>query len=358
MRRLQELAKSINGEVVGAEHAEILGAATIARSTRGDITFACSQKHFKDFLQSDAVAVVASRDIELNHQCNAIVVDDALEAFTTIVAQFRPPVERKPVGISPQAIVADTAEIADGVCIHPGAVVMDGVTIGSGTVIFPNVTVMENCKIGANCTIFPNAVLYEHTVVKDRVVLHAGVVLGTWGFGYDSNSAGHQLSAQLGNVVVENDVELGSNTTIDRGTFDSTTIGEGTKMDDQVMIGHNCQIGKHNLLCSQVGIAGSCTTGDFVVMGGQVGLGDHIDIGDNVSIGAKSGLLQDVKPNQQVQGIPVRPARQAMQIMAVTGKLPEMRKQLMRLEKKINLIENASATSESDPESKSFRDAA
>lgn len=358
MRRLQELAKSINGEVVGAEHAEILGAATIARSTHGDITFACSQKHFEEFLRSDAAAVVTSRDITLNEQCNAIVVDDPLESFTAIVAQFRPPVQRKPVGISPQANVADTAEIADGVCIHPGAVVMDGVTIGSGTVIFPNVTVMENCQIGANCTIFPNAVLYEHTVLQDRVVLHAGVVLGTWGFGYDSTSSGHQISAQLGNVVIESDVELGANTTIDRGTFDSTTIGEGTKMDDQVMVGHNCKIGKHNLFCSQVGIAGSCSTGDFVIMGGQVGLGDHIDIGDKVSIGAKSGLMQDVESNTQVQGIPARPARQAMQIMAVTGKLPDMRKQLKRLEKKIDLIENAPTTAETETESESFRDAA
>lgn len=340
MRRLQELAKSIDGEIAGSEHAEIMGAATIARSSVGDITFARSQSHYNEFLHSDATAVVVSRDVVLDSRRNAIVVDNPLEAFTTIVAQFRPPAVSRPVGISPRAIVSDTADIADGVCIHPGAVIMDGVKIGSGTVVYPNVTVMEDCTIGANCKLFPNCTLYENTVVGDRVVLHAGVVVGAWGFGYDSSEAGHRISAQLGNVVIENDVEIGANTTVDRGTFDSTTIGEGTKMDDQVMVGHNCSIGKHNLLCSQVGIAGSCTTGDFVVMGGQVGMRDHLNIGDNVSIGAKSGLLQDVEPNQHVQGIPARPARQSMQIMAITGKLPEMRKELKRLEKEIKALQS------------------
>ncbi|QEG22147.1 UDP-3-O-(3-hydroxymyristoyl)glucosamine N-acyltransferase [Mariniblastus fucicola] len=351
MRQLQELAESINGTVAGSEQAEISGAATIARSRSGDITFAQSQKHYDEFLRSEASAVVVSRGVLLDSTRDAIIVDNALDAFTQIVSQFRPPVKRSPVGISPRAIVSDSADIADGACIHAGAVIMEGVTIGSGTTVFPNVTVMEGCVIGANCTLFPNCTLYEQTILGDRVVLHAGVVLGTWGFGYHSSANGHRISAQLGNVVVGNDVELGANTTIDRGTFDSTTIGDGTKMDDQVMVGHNCEIGKHNLFCSQVGIAGSCTTGDFVVMGGQVGLGDHLDIGSNVSIGAKSGLMHNVEPNQRIQGIPARPARQAMQIMAITGKLPEMRKEMKRLQKEIESLE-----SNARPES--IRDAA
>lgn len=344
MRRLQELADSVNGVIVGSKQAEIVGAATIARSQPGEITFAQTAKHYEEFLKSDAAAVVVSKELELVEGRNAIVVSDALKAFEQIVALFRPPVKRKDTGISPQASVSETAIIAEGVSIHPGAVIMDGATIGAGTVVFPNVTVMENCVIGANCTLFPNCVLYEHTVLGNRVVLHAGVVLGTWGFGYRSSASGHELSAQLGNVVVGNDVELGANTTIDRGTFDSTTIGDGTKMDDQVMVGHNCEIGDHNLFCSQVGIAGSCTTGDFVVMGGQVGLGDHLDIGDSVTIGAKSGLMQDVEPNQRIQGIPARPARQTMQIMAVTAKLPEMRKEIKRLQKQIAAMEQSQST--------------
>ena len=357
MRRLQELAESIDGIIAGSEQVEIKGAATIARSQSGDITFAQTDKHYQEFLDSDASAVVVSKGVEIDTSRNAIIVSNPLDAFAKIVTLFRPPVKRRNLGISPQAIVSDSAEIAEGVCIHPGAVIMDGAFIGAGSVIFPNVTVMENCVIGANCTLFPNCTLYENTVLGDRVVLHAGVVLGTWGFGYRSSDNGHQLSAQLGNVVIGNDVELGANTTIDRGTFDSTTVGDGTKMDDQVMIGHNCQIGKHNLFCSQVGIAGSCTTGDFVVMGGQVGLGDHLNIGDNVVIGAKSGLMQDVEPNQRIQGVPARPARRWLQIKAVTGKLPEIRKEIKSLQKQIDAIENKEANSE-DVSSQSVRDAA
>lgn len=344
MRRLQELAESIGGTVAGSEQAEIVGVATIVRSKQGDITFAQTQQHYVDFLKTNAAAVVVSQAIKLDPNRNAIIVDEPLKSFTEIVTLFRPPVVRKPIGISPQAIVSETAIIADGVSIHPGAVVMDGAKIGAGTVLFPNVTVMEDCTIGANCTLFPGCTLYEHTKLGDRVILHAGVVLGTYGFGYQSSASGHTLSAQLGNVVIGSDVELGANTTIDRGTFDSTTVGDGTKMDDQVMVGHNCEIGQHNLLCSQVGIAGSCTTGDFVIMGGQVGMKDHLNIGDNVAIGAKSGLLQDVEPGQHIQGIPARPARQSMQIMAVTGKLPEMRKELKRLQKKIEALESPSCT--------------
>jgi len=341
MRRLQELAESIGGTVAGSEQAEILGVATIARSKQGDITFAQTQQHYDDFLKSDAAAAIVSRLVKLDPNRNAIIVDSPLESFPKIVTLFRPSVERKPIGISPQAVVSDTAIIADGVSIYPGAVVMDGAKIGAGTIVFPNVTVMENCTIGSNCKLFPNCVLYEHTQLGDRVILHAGVVLGTYGFGYKSTDMGHELSAQLGNVVIGNDVELGANTTIDRGTFDSTTVGDGTKMDDQVMVGHNCEIGQHNLLCSQVGIAGSCTTGDFVIMGGQVGMKDHLNIGDHVAIGAKSGLMHDVEPNSHIQGIPARPIRHAMQIMSLTGKLPEIRKGLKQLQKKIDAMDSA-----------------
>ena len=142
----------------------------------------------------------------------------------------------------------------------------------------------------------------------------------------------------MGNVKVESDVEIGANTTIDRGTYDATVIGRGSKLDDQVMIGHNCRIGKHNLLCSQVGIAGSCRTGDYVVMGGQVGLADHIDIGDNVAIGAKSGLMQDVESDQNLLGSPARPARVEMQLLASRAKLPEMRSAIRQLERQIEQI--------------------
>src|SRR5690606_14999477 len=147
------------------------------------------------------------------------------------------------------------------------------------SIIHSGVSILAGSRIGAGCTLFPNVVLYEGTLVGNRVIIHANTTIGAYGFGYATVNGRHQLSAQLGHVELEDDVEIGAGTTIDRGTYDPTVIGEGTKIDDQVMVAHNCRIGKHNLLCSQVGIAGSCTTGDYVVMAGQVGIRDHVHIG-------------------------------------------------------------------------------
>lgn len=344
MVRLGELSKIVGGQLATEPDLEISGAASISRAGPRDITFVSSPRHFEQFIQSDAAAAVIGFEVDSNEK-PCIIVDDVTEAFVEIAERFKPPVDRPAVGISPQAIVSPTAKISDDVCIYPGAVILDHAEIGFGSVIYPNVTVMENCVIGAHVKIFPNSVLYENTVIGDRAVIHSGVVLGAFGFGYKSNTGRHVLSAQLGNVVIGSDVEIGANTTIDRGTYDSTTIGAGTKIDNLVMVGHNCVIGEHNLLCSQVGIAGSCTTGDYVVMGGQVGLADHLNIGSHSAIGAKSGLMHDVADNQKIFGIPARPAREEMQIQAVTAKLPELRRTVKQMAKK---LEGLATENESD----------
>jgi UDP-3-O-[3-hydroxymyristoyl] glucosamine N-acyltransferase len=345
MRRLVELAELIDGQVFGNPDLKISGAGILSKATSEQITFAADQKYFDTFLASNADAAIVGPDVEIGTEsANVIVANNPEAAFAKIVAVFRPPIERAKTGISPQAIVSPSAMIADDVTVCPGAVIMDRVKIGCGTVIYPNVTVMEDCQIGANTTVYPNTTLYENTIVGDRVIIHAGVVLGAYGFGYKSGSGQHQLSAQLGNVVIGNDVELGANTTIDRGTYDSTTIGDGTKLDNMVMIGHNCSIGEHNLLCSQVGIAGSSTTGDFVVMGGQVGVGDHLEIGSNVQVGAKSGLMHNIEADQKIFGIPTRPAREQMQIIAATIKLPALRKEFKSAMRRINELEKTQSS--------------
>ncbi len=337
MRRLGELSQLVEGEVTARPDLEISGAASISRAGPTELTFVASTKYVDAFLESDAAAAIVSFDTDITEK-PCIRVDDVEAAFAEIVELFQPPVEREKIGISRQAIVSPSARIADDVCIHPGAVVMDNVEIGYGSVVYPNVTVMENCVIGAHVRIFPNSVLYENTVVGDRSIIHAGVVLGAFGFGYRSNSGKHVLAPQLGNVVIGDEVEIGANSTIDRGTYDATTIGSGTKLDNLVMIGHNCVVGEHNLLCSQVGVAGSCTTGDYVVMGGQVGMADHLNIGAHVSIGAKSGLMHDIEEGQKFFGIPARPAREEMQLLANRAKLPEMRKTIKRLVKQVDQV--------------------
>lgn len=339
MRRLDELSFHVKGALTAASNMEITGAASISRAGPTEITFVTSPKHFEVFLESDAGAAIVNRD-QTSTTKPCIQVDDVEKAFTEIASLFKPPVQRNKVGISPQAIVSPTAKISDDVCIFPGAVIMDNVEIGCGSVIYPNVTVMENCVLGAHVKVFPNAVLYENTIVGDRSIIHAGVVLGAYGFGYKPDSGRNLLSPQLGNVVVKEDVEIGANTTIDRSTYDSTVIGNGTKIDNLVMIGHNCVIGDHNLLCSQVGIAGSCKTGNYVMMGGQVGVGDHLNIGTGVTLGAKSGVMHDIENGQKFFGIPARSHREEMQFLVHKARLPEMRKTIKRLSDKVDALAN------------------
>jgi UDP-3-O-[3-hydroxymyristoyl] glucosamine N-acyltransferase len=352
MPRLSQLAELVNGNLRGNDHV-ISDAKTIARAGTQDVTFVTDPSNFEPFLQSDSPAAFVSNSVlaesttPIPDSKSIVEVENAETAFTTVVKQFRGPTSRARIGVSPSAHVDPSVTIADDVDIYPGAFVGANVQIGSGSTIFPGACLLENCIIGSNVRIYPNAVLYENTKVGDDSIVHAGSVLGAFGFGYKSSSSGHELSAQLGNVEVGVKVELGANTTIDRGTFDSTVVGDGTKMDNLVMVGHNCEIGKHNLLCSQVGIAGSCTTGDFVVMAGQVGIGDHLNIGDRSILMAKSGVMHDIPTDKTYLGIPAVPVREQMQIFAVTAKLPEMRKSVKRLTKRIDAIENANAASES-----------
>jgi UDP-3-O-[3-hydroxymyristoyl] glucosamine N-acyltransferase len=361
---LIELAKLVNGELNHSPELEISDMGRIASASNSGITFATSRAHYERFLEGAAAAAIVSGIEGLTDQPASdlrnlpkpiIIVADAEKAFAQVATLFRPPIQRESSGIHPRAIVSEAATIGQDVTIHAGAVIMDGAVIGDRSTIFPNVTVMENCQIGQDTRIFPNAVLYENTILGDRVILHAGVVLGAYGFGYKSKTGKHELSAQFGNVVVEDDVEIGANSTIDRGTYDSTRVGRGTKLDNLVMVGHNCDIGEDGLLCSQVGIAGSCNIGDGVVMGGQVGVGDHLDIGDRSMVMAKSGLMHNVEAGQAVNGIPAQPARKHMQVLAVTMKLPEMRKKLKQLSKSIEQLEQQSQPA---TDSHNLRDAA
>jgi UDP-3-O-[3-hydroxymyristoyl] glucosamine N-acyltransferase len=225
----------------------------------------------------------------------------------------------------------------------------NGVVIGAHSTIHAGVRIMHDCVIGAGVTLFPNVVLYENTRVGDRVIIHAGAVIGAYGFGYRQVDGKSLLSAQLGHVEIAADVEIGAATTIDRGTYGPTMIGEGTKIDNLVMIAHNCRIGRNNLICSQVGIAGSTTTGDYVVMAGQVGVRDHVHIGDRAVLGSKAGVTNDVRPGEEVLGAPAAPIRQAKLQMAAVAKLPEMRRQFRILQRQLDELRGESNAAPSEP---------
>ncbi|MCG8652436.1 MAG: UDP-3-O-(3-hydroxymyristoyl)glucosamine N-acyltransferase [Pirellulales bacterium] len=330
---LQQIASLVDGNLQGDPELICVGANPPAEVREGEITMLDDVGNVAAVAQSPAVAIVLAQPLPVSHA--QIIVADPHAAFAKIVAIFRPPIENEiPVaGIDPTAIIAASAQV------HPGATIGAGATVGARTVIMPGAVVMPQCRIGEDCVLHANVTLYQYTQIEARVVIHAGAVLGANGFGYRLEEGKHVPTAQLGYVHVHKDVEIGAGTTIDRGTYGATRIGEGTKIDNQVMIAHNCQIGRHNLLCSQVGIAGSCCTGDYVVLAGQVGLKDHIRLGDNTVVGAQAGVMDDCPGNQIYLGSPTTTQREQMQIMAVERRLPEMRKEVKQLRRELEQLQ-------------------
>lgn len=338
---LAALARLVDGEVVGDGTVEVGGAATLHDSTQDDITLVDKQIKAERLANVPACAIVVPRDFEVESLNKpAIVVDDVHQAFTEIVMHFRPPRQRTHVGISPHAQIHPGARLAENVSVYPGAWIDVDVEIGPGSTIHSGARIMAGCKIAEDVTISPNAVLYENTVVGPRSLIHAGVVLGCHGFGYRFFEGAHAPTAQLGWVQIGCDCEIGACSTVDRGTYGPTTIDDGTKIDNLVMIAHNCHIGKHNMICSQVGIAGSTTTGDYVVMAGQVGVRDHVRIGDGAVLGAKAGVSNDVPAGTRMFGIPATPERNQKQLFATMSRLPEMRKQLKALKRAVDELLN------------------
>lgn len=347
-----EIATLVQGQVQGDGTVRISGTATIDCAKPGQITLADGPAAIAKLTHAAAAAAI----VPLGQSCvdlPTVAVSDVHQAFAAVVAFFHPPACRAEGGIHPQAFVSPHAKIGDDTHILPGAYIADGVEIGAGCWIGPHVTILEDCRIGNGVTIFPQAVLYEKTIVGDRCIVHAHAALGAYGFGYRTISGRHQLSAQLGWVELEADVEIGACSTVDRGTYGPTRVGEGTKIDNQVMIAHNCQIGRHNLLCAQVGIAGSSTTGDYVVMAGQVGVPDHVTVGHRAILGAQSGVLRNVPDGQSMLGSPAIPERQQMHIHASLMRLPEMRKELRELRRTVESLKTGAGGGEaSEPTSR------
>ena len=347
---LGDLALLVGGDVLGANDLVLHGAASLGEALPGQITLLDSADRSRSLAGSQASAVVCARSF-VPGDTPAIQVDDVHQAFSRIVSHFHPPRLSKRIGVSRLAAVSPTAALGVNVDIHPFATIGDDVRIGDGSTIHSGVHIMAGSQIGENVTIFPGAVLYENTVVGPRSIIHAAAVLGAYGFGYDQVEGRHCRSAQLGNVVLGADVEVGAGTTIDRGTYGPTLIGEGTKIDDQVMVAHNCRLGRHNMLCSQVGIAGSATTGDYVVLAGQVGVRDHVHIGSGTVVGAKGGIVNDVPEGSRYIGIPATPEREQKLRLAAVSKLPEMRHQLKALQRTVDkLVEQIAALEKDDDE--------
>jgi UDP-3-O-[3-hydroxymyristoyl] glucosamine N-acyltransferase len=335
--RLAALATLVQGQLVGDGSLLIHAAAPLETAQPDEISFLDSADKAHRLARSHAGAVIVPCDFA-SERFPAIQVADVHAAFAQVVGHFHPPRERCRRRVSIQAIISWTVKIGKDVHIEPGAVVGDAVVVGDRVTIHSGARIMAGCRIGDDVTIFPNAVLYEDTIVGPRSIIHGGAVIGAYGFGYKFADGRHQLSHQLGHVEIGADVEIGANSTIDRGTYSATVIGDGTKIDNLVMIAHNCRIGRHNMICSQVGIAGSTTTGDYVVMAGQVGVRDHVHIGTGAKLGAMAGVANDVPDGAHMLGAPAVPEREQKLMFATMAKLPEMRKQLKQLQRQMDAL--------------------
>lgn len=334
---LGEISRLVQGQLHGDPGIVIHGTAIIRDAQAGQLTLADSDKAVLKLSECGAAAVLCRKGLDVGGMPR-VEVADVSACFAMVTELFRPRLKESHRGISSQAYVDPSAQLGRDVTIFPGAYVGAQVIIGSNVTIYPGVCVMAGSSIGDHTTIYPNAVLYEGTEIGKHVIIHASAVLGAFGFGYNSSTGRHILSAQSGYVRVEDHVEIGAGATIDRGTYGPTVVGEGTKIDNQVMIAHNCRIGRHNLLCSQVGIAGSSSTGDYVVMAGQVGIGDHLNVGSKTILGAKAGVMNDVPGDSIYVGIPATPHREQMQKQAAWSKLPEMRKEFKALKTEVEQL--------------------
>jgi len=317
----------------------IRSARALGEAGPGDITFIENERYATQLHACSASAAVVGPKLPTNG-LTVIRVADPLAAFVAIFSHLQGKPELPPHGIDPRACVDPTARIGADPSILPMASIGAETIIGARCRIHNGAVIGRNCRLGDDVTIYSNAVLYDDTIVGHRVIIHANAVLGADGFGYRLIDGRHVKVPQLGSVELGDDVEVGAGTTIDRGTFGATRIGSGTKIDNLVQIGHNCQVGRHNLLVGQVGIAGSCTTGDYVVIAGQAGVADHINIGDRVVIGAQAGVTKDIAAGERVLGSPATPERDQKRILMSLEKLPDLRRDMRRVKQQLGITDD------------------
>ncbi len=332
-KTLKEIAVLINGEVVGDDNIVVTGIAGIQEALPGDITFLANPKYLTFIDRTKASAVITSRDIK-SARCAIIRVENPSLAFTKVVSWVTPQ-ESHPEGLHSTVIRGKKVILGKDVALAAYVVIEDSVSIGDKTVVYPGCYIGANVKIGRNSIIYPNVSIREESIIGSNVIIHSGTVIGSDGFGFVTVDGIHHKIPQLGKVVIEDDVEIGSNVSIDRARFDKTVIGKGTKIDNLVHIAHNVIIGKNCLIVAQVGISGSTTLGNNVVLAGQVGVVGHVNIGDNSIVMAQSGVSKSLPADSIVWGYPAKPADTAKRTNACVQNLPRLYDTVSELKKKI-----------------------
>ncbi len=332
-----EIAEILGGAVLGDPTLTISSVAFLDHASTHDLSYVADQRNASRISATAArllLAPVPLRHLSAMYPDRTFVLVDDPEAALLLIAGLLKPVrpsQRR--GISERAVIDGSAQVLGNTNIGPFAVVGRDVVIGHNCDIHAGVVIGDGCRIGDHVTIHPNTVLYPDCVLGHHVVIHAACVIGSDGFGYRTVNGGHERLPHHGIVRICDDVEIGAGTTIDRAKVGETVIGTGTRIDNQVMIAHNCRIGKHNLLVSQVGFAGSVTTGDYVVCAGQVGIADHVHLGTGAVIGAKAGVHRDMPGGQSYLGIPAAPAAETTRQLTALRRLPELRNTIRQMEK-------------------------
>jgi UDP-3-O-[3-hydroxymyristoyl] glucosamine N-acyltransferase len=336
-KTLKELAEFLGGVAVGDETAVITGVKGIEEAGPGDITFAANPKYMKFLETTGASAVIVAPDV--GHPTKPLIkIDNPYLAFVKVVTLFSAGA-RDYFGVSPQAFVHDQAQVHPECAVYPFAYIGKGARVGRGAVLYPGVYLGDGAYLGEESILYPNVVVMDRCVIMNRVIVHSGTVIGADGFGFAHEGDKQVKFPQIGIVVIEDDVEIGSNCSIDRAALGETRIHRGVKMDNLVQIGHNVVVEEDSILVAQVGISGSTHIGKKVILAGQAGLVGHITVGDGAIVTAKTGVYKDIPAGEVMSGYPMIPHKKWLRAMPVVTKLPELKKELDALGKRIERLE-------------------
>jgi UDP-3-O-[3-hydroxymyristoyl] glucosamine N-acyltransferase len=333
--KVREIALLVGGSVEGDGEREIRGVAALETATEQDLAFAEGDLALRRRADSRAGCILVPEGVSVSGH-TTIAVRNLRRDFIRVAEVLHPPRVAHP-GVHPTAVIAADARLGPDVSVGPYVVIESGASVGAGTSLGAGVFLGEGATLGSRCVLHPRVTLYPGVQVGDGVILHSGVVLGSDGFGYLFADGRHQKFPQLGGLIIEDDVEIGSNSTVDRGSLGTTRIGKGTKIDNLVQVAHNVKIGCHTVIAAQTGISGSTEIGDYVVMGGQVGIGDHARIGDGAVIGGGTGILpgKSVRKGSVMWGTPARPLAEFKKMYAHLGRLPALAKKVKELSEKL-----------------------
>jgi len=329
---LKELASLVSGELNGNAKLVIKNAANLEDAKDGEITFAVDDRSAAEFDRAKASAAVVPRNLNKFPTKPHIKVHNLKLAMAKILGQFE---RRKTVrpGIHKSAVISKSAKIGSNCTIMSGVVIGDNVSIGDKVIIYPGCYIGDNCKIGKESKLHPNVVIYDDTIVGSRCILHAGVIIGVDGFGYAPVNGKYEKIPQIGNVVIEDDVEICANSCVSRSTMGSTIIKRGTKLDNLVHIAHNCKIGEDCAITAIVAVAGSCELGNHVSIGGTSGVVDHVKIGENTVVMGRSGVTKNTPPNSVVSGFPAQDHQKELEQQAALRRLPKLIEKVSEIEK-------------------------